>query len=197
MYDSKDEQIITSLPNSMEKSVMLTFDDGPSSVLPELLDILKQENVPAMFFWQSKLLHPKRPWKRLIQEGHRIGSHTITHPNLTKLDFNAQYRQLAASVKSIEAITGEKVDYFRPPFGQYDENTKRAAEKLGLSVVLWKIASIDWELKDNPQQIVENTVHHLQDKSIILLHELEQTVEALPQLIQSIKQEGYTFQLLP
>ncbi len=176
---------------------MLTFDDGPSSVLPELLDILKQENVPAMFFWQSKLLHPKRPWKRLIQEGHRIGSHTITHPNLTKLDFNAQYRQLAASVKSIEAITGEKVDYFRPPFGQYDENTKRAAEKLGLSVVLWKIASIDWELKDNPQQIVENTVHHLQDKSIILLHELEQTVEALPQLIQSIKQEGYTFQLLP
>ncbi|SDL82198.1 peptidoglycan-N-acetylmuramic acid deacetylase [Sediminibacillus halophilus] len=196
MYDSKDEQMITSLPESKDKTVMLSFDDGPSSVLPEILDILKHENVPAMFFWQSKLLYPERPWKRLIQEGHKIGTHTITHPDMTSLDYKAQYRQMASSVKTIESITGQKVTYFRPPFGQYDENTKRAAEELGLTVVLWKIASIDWELKNNPQQIVDNTLHHLQDKSIILLHELEQTAEILPSLIQSIKQEGYRFHLL-
>ncbi|WP_074597614.1 polysaccharide deacetylase family protein [Sediminibacillus halophilus] len=188
--------MITSLPESKDKTVMLSFDDGPSSVLPEILDILKHENVPAMFFWQSKLLYPERPWKRLIQEGHKIGTHTITHPDMTSLDYKAQYRQMASSVKTIESITGQKVTYFRPPFGQYDENTKRAAEELGLTVVLWKIASIDWELKNNPQQIVDNTLHHLQDKSIILLHELEQTAEILPSLIQSIKQEGYRFHLL-
>nr|WP_153462373.1 polysaccharide deacetylase family protein [Sediminibacillus terrae] len=188
--------MITTLPEPKDKTVMLSFDDGPSSVLPEILDILKHENVPAMFFWQSKLLYPARPWKRLIEEGHRVGTHTITHPDMTRLDYQAQYRQLAGSVRSLESITGQKITYFRPPFGQYDENTKRAAKELGLTIVLWKIASIDWELKDNPRQIVDNTFPNLQDGAIILLHELEQTVKILPALIQSIKQEGYTFQLL-
>ncbi|WP_245690047.1 polysaccharide deacetylase family protein [Sediminibacillus albus] len=195
MYDSPDKGILTKV--SGEKTVALTFDDGPARVLPDLLDSLKQEDVPATFFWQSRLLHHQRPWRRLLDDGHQIGTHTINHPDLTALSFEKQYQQLAKSVRIIEAVTGTKVRYFRPPFGQYNETTKQAAQQLGLTTVLWKVASIDWELKNEPQQIITNVTEHLEDGAIILLHELQQTAEILPELIQAIRQKGYTFRNLP
>ncbi|MBM7573625.1 polysaccharide deacetylase family protein [Aquibacillus albus] len=181
---------------SDKKSVVLTFDDGPSSVLTQTLDILKQEDVPAIFFWQSRLLYPLRPWNRVLDEGHKIGTHTINHPNLANLTFDQQYKQLATSVSEIESITGQKVTLFRPPFGQYNRDTIKAAERLGLTTVMWRIAAIDWELKCDPEQIISNVTDHLEDGAIILLHELQQTVQVLPEIVQTIREKGYEFTLL-
>ncbi|SES68299.1 peptidoglycan-N-acetylmuramic acid deacetylase [Salinibacillus kushneri] len=196
MYDSKDSHVLTSINSSDEKTVVLTFDDGPGKVLPQILDILKEEEVPAMFFWQTRLLYQERPWARLVEEGHKIGTHTINHPDLSTLDFNKQYKQLAESVKKIEGITGQKVTYFRPPFGQYNADTIKAANQLGLTSVMWRIAGIDWELKGNSEQIISNVTENLEDGAIILLHELKQTVEALPEMIRIIKEKGYQFTIL-
>ncbi|WP_153735394.1 polysaccharide deacetylase family protein [Aquibacillus halophilus] len=179
-----------------QKSVVLTFDDGPSKVLPEILDILRETNVPAVFFWQSRLLYPTRPWKRVLDEGHWIGTHTINHPDMERLSYQKQLKQLQNSVKHLEDITGNKVTYFRPPFGRYNDDTIKAAQQLELIPVMWKIASIDWELKNNPNQIINNVVNNLEDGSIILLHELKQTLSILPQLIDAIREKGYTFRLL-
>ncbi|SEM12422.1 Polysaccharide deacetylase [Mesobacillus persicus] len=172
---------------------MLTFDDGPSRVLPEILDILEEEKVPATFFWQSRLLHNQRPWQRVLAGGHQIGTHSCKHRDLSKLNYEGQYRDLAHSVAKIESIIGNKVTYFRPPFGQYNDDTIEAARALNLVPVLWKIASMDWELKDSPEQIITNVINHLEDGSIILLHELHQTLDILPELIQEIKDRGYHF----
>lgn len=196
MYDTTDANIITSSTESGQKSVILTFDDGPSRVLESILDILKSENVPAMFFWQTKLLHPKRPWKRVLNEGHMIGTHTTKHPDLTRLTYEEQVKEITLSKSQISQITGSEIQYFRPPFGQYNEDTLKAAGELGISTVLWRIAAIDWELKDDPQKIITNVVENLEDGAVILLHELKQTVAALPELIQQIKKEGYTFRVL-
>ncbi|MCT2536008.1 polysaccharide deacetylase family protein [Aquibacillus koreensis] len=196
MYDSTDTKVITRITPKQTKTVVLTFDDGPSKVLPGILAILKQEKVPAVFFWQTRLLYKQRPWKSVLEDGHVIGTHTISHPNLQKLSLEQQYRQLARSVAKIETITGQKVTFFRPPFGQYNQDTIRAAEKLNLQTVMWRVASIDWELKCNTEQIIDNVVDHLEDGAIILLHELQQTVEALPSLIQKIRDKGYGFSLL-
>ena len=92
MYDSTDTSVITSI--KLEKSVVLTFDDGPSKVLPGILDVLEAENVKAVFFWQSRLLYSKRPWERVLQEGHIIGTHSSKHRNLVKLSFNDQFQDL-------------------------------------------------------------------------------------------------------
>jgi peptidoglycan-N-acetylmuramic acid deacetylase len=199
VYDTADDNVITELKRekgSTGKKVMLTFDDGPGKALPEILDILKKENAEAMFFWQSRLLHQKRPWKRVLEEGHVIGSHTRGHPNLAALNEEEQFRELLYSKMKIEKITGQAVKYFRPPFGQYNEHTITAANRLGMEIVMWKIASLDWELKEEPLKIIEYVQENLQDRAIILLHELEQTVKILPELIRIIKAEGYEFCLL-
>ncbi len=193
MYDSKDPSVLTSIEAHPQKSVVLTFDDGPSSVLEPILDVLKEEKVPATFFWQSRLLYESRPWKRVLEEGHQIGTHSTKHVNLTNLSYEEQYKDLSQSVTKIEAITGNKIVYFRPPFGQYNADTLSAAKALNLVPVMWRISSMDWELKNNPKQITSYVVENLEDGAIILLHELHQTLEALPTLIKTIKSMGYTF----
>ncbi|WP_205439412.1 polysaccharide deacetylase family protein [Halobacillus ihumii] len=196
MYDSQDTDVITSVQSKAEKSVVLTFDDGPSKVLTQILDILEAEDVPAIFFWQSRLLYSERPWKRVLQEGHIIGSHTTKHPNLVKLPYEKQFEEIQNSITKIERITGSKIEYFRPPFGQYNADTIEAAKQLNVTPVMWRIASIDWELKEDPQQIMTNVIDHLEDGAVLLMHELKQTVEVLPELIKAIREKGYRFTLL-
>ncbi|MBB6452435.1 peptidoglycan/xylan/chitin deacetylase (PgdA/CDA1 family) [Salirhabdus euzebyi] len=194
MFDSQDEQIITKV--NKEKAIVLTFDDGPSKLLPSILDILKEEAVPAVFFWQSRLLYPTRPWQRALDEGHQIGTHSTKHVNLAKLPKEKQYVDIKSSVEKIERIIGQKVTYFRPPFGQYNEATLEVLAELKLRPIFWRVAAMDWELKCDPQEIVTNVMDHLEDGAILLLHELKQTVEVLPSLIQAIKAREYSFSLL-
>jgi peptidoglycan/xylan/chitin deacetylase (PgdA/CDA1 family) len=200
VYDRIDQQVITrshELTGIREKSVILTFDDGPGRCLPHILDVLKNENVPAFFFWQTRQLHSGRPWKRLVEEGHGIGTHSCNHPDLRKMDYQEQCNQLLFSKQKIERITGQPVRYFRPPFGQYDTCTLKAVEALDLTLVMWSAASLDWELKEKPEHIISNVVSNLEEGSIILLHELPQTLLVLPELIKQIRNAGYTFTLLP
>ncbi|MBX9973808.1 polysaccharide deacetylase family protein [Cytobacillus firmus] len=197
MYVSNDPDIkLFNEGHISKKTVVLTFDDGPGRVLPEILDILKKENVPAVFFWQSRLLYPQRPWKRVMEEGHQIGTHSSKHSNYVKLTPNEQIQDLLNSKTKIESIIGQGVKLFRPPFGQYNEYTIAAAKQLGLTTIMWRISSMDWELKEQPEQIIANVVENLEDGAIILLHELAQTVEALPGLIAEIRKKGYEFSLL-
>lgn len=199
MYDSQNPDILTSVPNrnTGRKSVILTFDDGPSRVLPDILDVLKETETPAVFFWQSRLLHAGKPWKRVLAEGHQIGTHTVKHKNLThKMTQQQQFDDIKKSVEQIERITGVPVKFFRPPFGQFNGDTIQAAKQMNLETVMWKIASIDWELKDDPDKIVANIVDHLEDGAILLLHELSHTARILPYLITAIKEQGYEFDLL-
>lgn len=175
---------------------MLTFDDGPGRALPEILAILQEEEIKAAFFWQSRLLHRNRPWKKVLDHGHIIGSHSCSHKNLVRLPYEEQLGDLSRCKQKIESLTEQKVDYFRPPFGQYSSDTLAAASQLGMKTVLWRVASLDWELKDDPEQILSYVIDHLEDRAIILLHELPQTVKILPALIQEIKEAGYDFGLL-
>ncbi|MDN7245294.1 polysaccharide deacetylase family protein [Planococcus shenhongbingii] len=197
MYGSSNPDIVTVNPKAGEKSVVLTFDDGPSRALPQILDVLKLENVPAAFFWQTRLLYSARPWKRVLEEGHQIGSHTTKHLNLVNLSFEEQYQDIKNSIAKIEQVTGSDVKYFRPPFGQFNEDTLQAAKALDVKTVMWRVASMDWELKKSPQQIVCTVRDNLEDGAVILLHELQHTADILPDLIKAIREKGYSFSGLP
>ncbi|WP_436376441.1 polysaccharide deacetylase family protein [Cytobacillus sp. BC1816] len=197
VYVSNDPDIkLFNEGHTSKKTVVLTFDDGPGRVLPEILDILKEENVPAVFFWQSRLLYPQRPWGRVMEEGHQIGTHSSKHSNYVNLTPHEQIQDLHNSKTKIESIIGQEVKLFRPPYGQYNEHTIAAAKQLGLSTIMWRISSMDWELKEQPEQIIANVIENLEEGAIILLHELAQTVEALPALIAEIRNKGYEFSLL-
>ncbi|MGD6963911.1 polysaccharide deacetylase family protein [Fictibacillus phosphorivorans] len=204
MYDWENKDIWTNIKNwdkhyktKGSKSLILTFDDGPSSVLVELLDILKKYNVKALFFWQSKLLHKNRPWKRVIEEGHMIGGHSLRHRVLTRLSYRDQMHDISTNLKHLEVLTGQEVKYFRPPYGQFNEDTLHVLKELCKVPFLWEVAGLDWEHKHDPIHIVHNILNHAEDGSVILLHELKQTVRILDELISELKLEGYEFVLPP
>jgi len=184
-------------PQHPQGRIVLTFDDGPSRHLLPILHILHQKNVPAVFFWTAELLHPREPWQQVVAAEHQIGTHSLRHRDFSSLDFTTQKTDLASSIERIEAVTGLRPRYFRPPFGQANADTYRAATELDVQLVMWRVASMDWELRENPQQIIRNVVEHLEDGAIILLHEFEQTLEVLPELIDQIRNSNFEFTLLP
>ncbi|MFG6496522.1 polysaccharide deacetylase family protein [Fictibacillus sp. UD] len=200
MYDWEHKEIWTNKhkwDKQRSKSIILTFDDGPSSVLVPLLDILKKHDVQALFFWQSRLLHKNRPCKRVLEEGHMIGGHSLRHRDLTRLSRYDQHQDIQNNIKHLESLTGQKIKYFRPPFGQFNEDTLHVLKELDVVPFLWEVAGLDWELKNNPNQIVHNIVNHAEDGSVILLHELKQTLMIMDDLIYELKKEGYQFILPP
>ncbi|HEU5141029.1 MAG TPA: polysaccharide deacetylase family protein [Bacillales bacterium] len=189
MYDWQDDRVIV---RNEEPEVLLTFDDGPTAYLPEMLSVLREKRVQALFFWQSSLLNQDDiPWRQVIDEGHLIGNHAHSHPKLPELSYDEQFEEIGKSKERLERLTGREITRFRPPFGLYNEDTMEIAKKLGLEVVLWQVASWDWKLKENKSQIIENVREHTESGDIVLLHELPQTVKVLPELIDQLRKKGH------
>ncbi|HEX7064204.1 MAG TPA: polysaccharide deacetylase family protein [Bacillales bacterium] len=175
----------------MKPEVLLTFDDGPTEYLSEILSILQAEDVQALFFWQSDLLdQDEGSLGRVLDEGHLIGSHAHSHPKLPDLSYEEQLEEIRKSKERLEKLMGRGITRFRPPYGLYNEDTMKIAEELGLEVVLWKVASWDWQHETNEKQIVENVREHTEAGDIVLLHELPQTVKVLPKLIDQLRRKG-------
>lgn len=174
--------------------MLLTFDDGPTDYLLDILSILRQENVQAIFFWQSNLIHDgESRWKEVLDQGHRIGTHAHSHPKLTELTYEEQLYEIQFSKERLEAFIGRTITQFRPPHGLYNEDTLTIAKKLGLDLILWQVASWDWMHEKSNEYIVKNVVNYTSPGDIVLLHELPQTVEVLRELIRTLKNKGFLF----
>ncbi len=174
--------------------MLLTFDDGPTSYLLDILSILKQENVQAIFFWQSNLIHDgESRWKDVLNQGHHIGTHAHSHPKLPEQTYEEQLYEIQFSKERLEALIGKTITQFRPPNGLYNEDTLTIAEKLGLDLILWQVASWDWMHEKSSEYIVKNVVDYTSAGDIVLLHELPQTVEVLRELIRTLKNKDFQF----
>lgn len=193
--------------------VALTFDDGPDAQwTPRILDVLKHEGVPASFFiiGENGQANPELV-KRIVREGHDIGNHTFTHPNLGEIPTRVTELELNATERLIESLTGRSTMLFRPPyFGDAEPTTPDevepivTAKRLGYITVGLHVDPDDWALP-GAQEIVNHTIAGVTNKSadedqrgqIVLLHDgggdRAQTVEALPQIIEQLKARGYRF----
>jgi cellulose synthase/poly-beta-1,6-N-acetylglucosamine synthase-like glycosyltransferase/peptidoglycan/xylan/chitin deacetylase (PgdA/CDA1 family)/spore germination protein YaaH len=190
----------------------LTFDDGPDPRwTPAILDILKRENVPATFFIIGKngQSYPDLV-RRVVNEGHEIGNHTFTHPNLGEIPGSLTELELNATQRLIESLVGRSTVLLRPPyFGDAEADKPQEvepallAQKLGYIVVGLRIDPDDWQLPVTADQIVQRTVDRATDTNpetrgeIILLHDAggdrSATVAALPRLIEELKGKGFKF----
>ncbi len=189
--------------------VALTFDDGPDGRwTPKILDILKQKNAPATFFILGQNMQ-RRPdlVLREIREGHDIGSHTWTHPNIAQVSAAQATVELNATQRLFEVITGKSLRLFRPPFfGDAEPSTAREvapillAQNLGYLTVGLRVDTDDWQ-KPSPDRIVARALQRLSDKNpetggqVMLLHDAggdrSRTVAALPALIDQLRANGY------
>ena len=195
--------------------IALTFDDGPDpDWTPAILDILKQENVPATFFVIGKngQAYPDL-LRRIVNEGHEVGNHTFTHPNLGEIPGRITVLELNATQRLIESITGRSTVLFRPPyFGDAEADKPEEVEpaiiakNLGYVMVGLRIDPSDWKPNVKPDEIVQRTVDKAMDNNpetrgqVVLLHDSggdrSATVKALPRLIHELRGRGFKFVLV-
>ena len=193
--------------------VALTFDDGPDAEwTPRVLDILKREHVPATFFviGENGQENPDLV-RRIVADGHDIGNHTFTHPNLGEIPGRLTDLELNATERLIEALTGRSTILFRPPyFGDAEPTTPDEvepvvrAERLGYITVGLHVDPNDWA-RPGTGEIVRKTIEGVTNDSadedqrgqVVLLHDgggdRSQTVEALPEIIRQLRARGYRF----
>ena len=192
-----DTEKIFSLPvisktTGTPKYIALTFDDGPSrKYTPILLDGLKERGVHATFFLMGKNIEGEEDIvQRMSEEGHLIGNHSYEHIQLTKAGAKAVCEAVEHTQEQIEAITGKRPEYIRPPYGDWNEELE---EEIGMTPVLWSLDSLDWKLKDTGK-IIHQVLKDVKDGDIILLHDIfPSSVEAALELIDILQKEGYVF----
>lgn len=181
--------------------VYLTFDDGPSSKFtPQVLDILKKENVKATFFVLGKFAE-KYPSivKREYDEGHTIGNHTYSHISGYAADEDEIISELSRTDDIVKRITGSSPKYFRPPFGFFNYRFFIIAEGLDYRTVLWTIDVADWT-KIKANEIEYRLISKVKGGYIVLLHDggenREELIKALPAVIEKLRAKGFQFRPL-
>lgn len=178
-----------------QKICTLTFDDGPHPLYtPRLVEALKRLHVPATFFVIGKQVD-RFPYLVQLeaQNGFEIGNHSYSHVTLTRLDSHELITELAACDLAVKNAGGPEPRYLRPPGGDVDWATVRAADACGLRVALWSDDPGDYAMK-NSKSIAEGVIRHIRNGSIILLHDGNMaTVEALPQIVNWARAHGYRF----
>ena len=193
-----------------QKKIVLSFDDGPDPQwTPKILDILKQKNVPGMFFVIGNMAN-KRPdmLRREYAEGHEIGNHTFTHPKFDEISRTQVRWELNLTQRLIESTLGVKSILFRPPYGidhqpEYAEEVAQLPypQELGYLIVGQRIDPDDWRQRDGKpipaKEIVDGVLAQANRGNIVLLHDgggnRSQTVAALPQIIDQLRAQGYQF----
>lgn len=178
-----------------DKVVAMTFDHSwGNTFTPSILDTLKEKNVKATFFlmgpWAKK--YPDVA-KRIQAEGHEIASHGHKHENYGEKGAEWVKVDIAAANEELQAVVGVTPTLLRPPNGSYNRDSLRVTEEAGMKTIIWNIDSLDWK---NPGRdvIIERVVKRLKAGGIILLHASDtprQTADALPELIDRIRAEGY------
>ena len=186
------------------KEVALTFDDGISSFTKDLLNVLEECDVRATFFIVGQTLNNNLKNEKLLREiflKHDIGSHSWSHPNLTKLSEQEIFYQVKASSDIIEKTTGKRPAYFRPPEGyenfirEFNEKVIEIVSQEGMQIVMWDVDSNDWRHQGCGTNIIcDNILEGLSNSSchIILQHDLFETSVLLqPNIIRKIREKGF------
>ncbi len=176
-----------------DKVIAITFDDGPGTRTPELLDTLKANNAKATFFVVGEMADQRRDTlKREYDEGHEIATHSWTHSDLMTLTVDQiMTDEYGRTNDVIEEVTGKRALFDRPPGGSM---TEERAEELGRAQVMWNNDTLDWKLRkeDNGLEKIYNNIMDSQDGSVKLLHDLHETsVEAAMRAIPELVGQGY------
>lgn len=185
--------------NSQDKVIYLTFDCGyENGYTNKILDVLKKEDVPACFFVTKTFVRDNVDIvKRMKEEGHQVGNHTITHPSLPTKSFEEIVEEIEGTASYMEEVTGYKMDpYLRPPKGEYSCRTLAITHDLGYKTIFWSMAYVDYDVNKQPgaDYVIEhfNKYHH--NGAIVLMHNVSSSnAEALETVINNLKNAGYRF----
>lgn len=184
-----------------EKVIYLTFDQGyEAGYTSQILDVLKENNVKAAFFITGYYLNKETELiKRMIQEGHIIGNHTVNHPDLTNVSEEKVKEEIQKLHTAVFEKTGYEMKYFRPPRGEFSEKSQAITKSLGYVTVMWSFAYDDWdENKQKGEEYAkEKILSNIHPGEIILLHATSKdNANVLDYCLKEIKNQGYEIKSL-
>ena len=173
----------------------ITFDDGPGRHTMQLLEVLRSRNAHATFFVLGEQVRREpNVVRQMAAEGHEVDNHSYNHPDFRHLSLEQQQQEIDATQNALRAL-GIEPKFFRPPYGDYDAETVRAAARDGLVVVLWTVDGKDWKyhtvhaLEANVEQGLKVNIG-----GIYLFHDVHSwTVEAMPAILDRMTAQGCRF----
>ena len=176
--------------------IAMTFDDGPSATLtPKLLDILAAHQIKATFFviGENVAEHPEIV-ARAAREGHEIGNHSWSHPNLGKMSDDGVRSQLQRTDDAIKSATGSRPTLLRPPYGSITAREKRwIHDQFGYQIILWDVDPYDWK-RPGPSVVRNRILKETRPGSIVLSHDIHPgTIEAMPSTFDALETKGFKF----
>ena len=179
-----------------KKQIAISFDAAwGNDDTQTLIDILAKYDVPATFFvvgaWVDK--YPESV-KALSDAGHQVQNHSNTHPHMPQLSREQMKNEIESCNKKIEEITGKSPTLLRPPYGDYDNALIEVMNELNMYTIQWDVDSLDWKDSSTADSIYKRVTSKVKNGSIVLFHnDAEHTPEALPNILKTLKDEGYEF----
>ncbi len=178
------------------KVIAITFDDGPHPEnTPRLLDMLKEREIKATFYVVGNMVkYNPQLLRRMIEEGHEIGNHTVSHGTLSRMSDEALITELRAAHDQIVNETGVVPRTMRPPGGAIKNDQKKVVmEALGYPTILWSVDPEDWK-RPGPAVVTSRLVSGAAPGGILLVHDLHKpTVDAMPSTFDQLLAQGYEF----
>ncbi|MFD2601799.1 MULTISPECIES: polysaccharide deacetylase family protein [Flavobacterium] len=182
-----------------QKTVYLTFDDGPIPQVTEwVLDLLKQHSIKVTFFCIGNNID-KNPevFQKVIKEGHTIGNHTYNHINGWNTDTAAYLKNMETCRQSIIDKSGIDTKLFRPPYGKISREQAKEVKNLGYQIIMWDVLSADFDTTITPQKCLDNVIKNAANGSVIIFHDSIKAFPnleyALPKVIEYLKEKGFSF----
>ena len=188
------------LGNTREKVIYLTFDAGyENGATGKILDVLKKHNAPGAFFLVGNYLE-KNPdlVRRMVDEGHIVGNHTMHHHDMSKLSDKAAFSKELTDLETLyREITGKEMPkYYRPPQGIYSQENLEMAKELGYKTVFWSLAYVDWNNDKQPtaDYAFSKLLPRTHTGAVVLLHSTSATnAEIMDELLTKWEEMGYRF----
>jgi peptidoglycan-N-acetylmuramic acid deacetylase len=180
----------------------LTFDCGyENGYTEQMLDILKAHGAKACFFVTMTYIRDNPEIvKRMKEEGHLVGNHTVHHPSMPEISVEEQREEILECASFMKETTGYDMDmYFRPPSGEYSEQVLQVAKDLGYKTIFWSMAYLDYDVNNQPgaDYVVEHFNKYSHPGAIPLIHNVSSSnAQALDQVLTNLSQEGYVFKSL-
>ena len=189
------------LGNNEEKNIYLTFDLGYEAGYTEkILDALKENNVQGTFFITAHYANTASDIvKRMIDEGHIIGNHTVNHKSMPSLSDEELKKEVMDLHQVIYEKFGYEMKYIRPPKGEFSERTLSLSEQLGYKTVMWSFAYVDWDEKKQPscEEGIKKITENLHNGEVMLLHATSKTnADIMDHVIKKTREMGYEFKSL-
>lgn len=184
------------LGDTSQKAIYLTFDEGyENGYTSKILDTLKENDVKTIFFVTSSYIknNPELV-KRMLDEGHQVGNHTISHPSLPDLSYEKLEHELLGLEKEFYEKFQVGFKYMRPPAGEYSERVLAAAQQLGYKTIFWSFAYDDWYADKirGADYAYDKVMENLHNGAVLLLHAVSKdNADALDRIIKDIRAEGY------